>query len=201
MRRMPLGRATEYPRKYAPEILCPVARGESRDKLGVGEDLPFTGVDIWNAYELTWLEPSGKPAVGVGEFVVPATSPSIVESKSLKLYLASLAMHRLAGAGELTATLARDLSEATGAEVDVRVTPASASTRGEIGVLPGDCIDSEDASCGPGEIDHSSLRSTAEVVEEELHSHLLRSLCPVTSQPDIGDPNSGSSETCTITSW
>ena len=93
---LPLGRETDYPQKYAPEVLCSISRHETRAALGLTDNLPFTGADIWNAWELTWLGPGDLPRVATAEIHVPADSPNIVESKSLKLYLNSFAMSSFA---------------------------------------------------------------------------------------------------------
>lgn len=91
---MPLGRPVSYRDTYAPELLFPIARQIKRDELGLSADaLPFHGVDLWNAYEVSWLDQRGKPAVAIGRFEVPADSPCLVESKSLKLYLGSFRNH------------------------------------------------------------------------------------------------------------
>ena len=81
----PLGHATDYPDTYDAALLFAVPRAPQREEIGIGADLPFAGADVWNAYELTWLDPRGKPAVAIASFTVPATSPAIVESKSVKL--------------------------------------------------------------------------------------------------------------------
>jgi 7-cyano-7-deazaguanine reductase len=179
---LPLGRATDYPQKYAPEALCAVARSDSRQTLGITGALPFAGVDIWNAWELTWLGDSGKPQVATAEVVVPADSPNIVESKSLKLYLGSFAMTRFRTAERMAETIAADLSECAGAPVEVTL---DAET--PLATFPGACIDSLDVECAEWEVDAGLLESDpAREVQEHLHTHLLRSLCPVTGQPDIG---------------
>jgi len=89
----PLGRAVPYPEQYSPELLYAVPREGSRATLGLGGALPFTGTDIWNAWELTWLDPDGLPRCTTAEIRVPADSPNIVESKSLKLFLGSYRNH------------------------------------------------------------------------------------------------------------
>ena len=186
MNKLPLGKATEYPREYAPQVLCPVARSEARDSMGVGVHLPFSGVDIWNAYELTWLDTSGKPRVGIATLTVPASSPNLVESKSLKLYLGSLAMSRYGSAGDLSAIIARDVSNTAGADVDVVIQPATDAKHLAIAALPGICIDDGLLRDDPRNPDAALLQVGDEPAEENLHSHLLRSLCPVTGQPDTG---------------
>ncbi len=178
--KLPLGRDTAYPQNYAPEALFAIPRSDSREPLGIGAPLPFHGVDIWNAWELTWLNAHGRPEVGVAEIRVPADSPNLVESKSLKLYLGSFAMTRIARA-DLAATIARDLSDTSGATVEVLLDPVV-----DIDGLQGACIDALNVACESTEVDAGLLRSNAgETVSEALHSHLLRSLCPVTGQPDM----------------
>ena len=179
---LPLGRATDYPQKYAPEVLCAIARRNGREPLGISGALPFTGIDTWNAWELTWLGDNGKPQVATAQIVVPAESPNLVESKSLKLYLGSFAMTRFRTAERMAETIADDLSECAAAPVRVTLDPNTA-----IGTLPGECIDTLDAECAEWEVDANLLEADAACeVEEHLHTHLLRSLCPVTGQPDIG---------------
>jgi len=181
----PRGRTTAYPEQYSPELLYAIARTGNREALGLGVDLPFHGADIWTAWELTWLDNDGLPQVGTAEFRVPASSPRIIESKSLKLYLNSFAMTRCASASDVVETIEQDLSEAAGADVTV-VLERPAETDGRaITQLPGDSIDAQDLSCDTYEIDAALLSTDADdVVTEVLNSHLLRSLCPVTSQPD-----------------
>ncbi len=188
MSKIPLGKPTDYPDEYSPQVLFAVSRSEARKALELGDDLPFQGADVWNAWELTWLEPSGKPLVATAVITVPADSVNLVESKSLKLYLNSLAMSRYASSEEIAATISRDLSGITGSEVDISILPANESSTAQIASLPGDCIDDLevqiDVSVG---VDAATLRNTGEgSIEEELHSHLLRSNCPVTHQPDMG---------------
>lgn len=179
---LPLGRKADYPHKYAPEVLCPIARGASREPLGIGAALPFSGVDTWNAWELTWLADNGRPAIATARIVVPAESPNLVESKSLKLYLGSFAMTRFRTAGRMCQTIAADLSECAGASVAVTL-----GADVTIGTLPGSCLDALDVECAAWEVDAGLLEADAsEEVEEHLHTHLLRSLCPVTGQPDVG---------------
>lgn len=183
----PLGRNTPFPDRYAPEVLCALPRRESREALGIREPLPFRGEDIWNAWELTWLDRRGKPVVATAVLRVPADSPNLVESKSLKLYLTSFAMSRFESTDDVAARIAGDLSRAVASRVGVDVGVGGGGPGGAFADLPGDCIDSLDADCDATEVDSSLLGCTgADGVSEELHSHLLRSNCPVTSQPDIG---------------
>ena len=90
-----LGKPIDYPDRYDPDLLFPIARATQRAAIGVGDALPFNGVDIWNAYEVSWLDARGKPVVALAEFRVPAESPNLVESKSFKLYLNSYNQERI----------------------------------------------------------------------------------------------------------
>ncbi len=183
----PLGRPVAYDGGYDPGRLFPIARAAARAELGLGADLPFDGVDVWNAYELSWLDLSGKPHVALAEFRVPATSPNLIESKSFKLYLNGFARERLDAAEALRARLERDLSAAAGAAVGVALTAPSAAVRAGLADLAGESIDALPVAIddyGPPNADHLAAADDAEPVEESLVSDLLKSNCPVTGQPD-----------------
>ena len=183
----PLGDESSYPATYSPGLLHAIARIEARRLLGLTAELPFRGQDVWNAYELTWLDGNGKPRVATAEFRVPADSPNIIESKSMKLYLNSLSMTSYTEAGDVRTTIANDLTRVAGADVTVRLKSLSDATT--LGELPGARIDDNEVSCESTEVDPGLLSCASEgAVSEELHSHLLRSLCPVTGQPDLGKP-------------
>ena len=184
----PLGKDTSYPDRYDPDRLFPIPRADKRAELGLAEMLPFHGVDIWNAYELSWLDRHGKPVVALAEFRVPAASPYIIESKSFKLYLNGFAQERIADADALVATLVRDLSAAAGAVVNVQLSAASAAAH-RLTDLDGYLLDDqllEIDHYGPPRADFLSTDASAQAIEETLVSHLLRSNCPVTGQPDWG---------------
>ncbi len=180
----PLGKTTTYSSQYDPGLLFGIPRVESRSALGLGNDLPFNGCDIWNAWELTWLGPNGVPQIASAIVRVPAYSPNIIESKSLKLYLNSFAMSNFVSTDEVQTALEKDLADCTGSDVDVRI--LSSEDDCTIGSLDGICIDSTGATCDVFDVDASLLSAGDDTVSEALHSHLLRSLCPVTDQPDVG---------------
>ncbi|HEX5788288.1 MAG TPA: NADPH-dependent 7-cyano-7-deazaguanine reductase QueF [Woeseiaceae bacterium] len=187
MQDMPLGRATEHPDTYSADLLFPMARAGARAALGVGSALPFRGADVWNAWDLTWLGDAGRPEIADLEFRVPADSPRIVESKSLKLYLNSYSMSRFASADAVLATLRADLSAAAGADVAVALRRPGDLPLPVLETLPGACIDDADVACDTWTVEPALLRAEPAVTtDESLHSHLLRSLCPVTGQPDLG---------------
>ena len=184
----PLGKHTVYADRYDPSLLFPIPRQSKRDEIGVSQPLPFHGVDIWNAYELSWLDMHGKPVAAVAEFQVPASSPNIIESKSFKLYLNGFAQEPLANAAALSALLQQDLSRAAGAPVTVQI-HAPRATAHTFADLDGASIDTLPVKIddyGPPKADYLRADRDAEVVEETLISDLLRSNCPVTGQPDWG---------------
>lgn len=182
-----LGTNTRHPRQYAPQVLHAVPRSEARRRLGLGDAWPFRGVDIWNAWELSWLDGRGKPVIATATFRVDARSPNLVESKSLKLYLGSFAMSVAASPAVLQRTIAADLGKVTDSAVDVAISPGTGGPLATIAHLPGACIDGCEVTVPADGIDAALLccRPGA-VVGEDLHTHLLRSLCPVTGQPDFG---------------
>ena len=183
----PLGQATSYPDEYSPDLLYAIARTDGRDALGLGADLPFHGTDFWNAWELTWLNPDGLPQVAAASIRVPAHSVNLVESKSLKLYLGSLAMSRHASFGDVAAVISNDLTACVGADVYVALHRPASSDVAQIGRLPGDCIDALPVKCDRYDVAPELLvADESTLVAEDMHSDLLRSLCPVTGQPDIG---------------
>jgi 7-cyano-7-deazaguanine reductase len=185
----PLGKASEYIATYTPSLLFPIPRAAKWAELGLSADtLPYQGVDFWNCFELSWLLPSGKPVVAMGEFAIPADSPNIIESKSFKLYLNSLNQSVFSTADELAAVLVKDLSVAAGKPVGVRVRSLAEVTADGVQSAPGSCIDGLDVAISNYEQPQPELlRCDADqMVEESLHSHLLKSNCPVTGQPDWG---------------
>ncbi|MDK6078995.1 NADPH-dependent 7-cyano-7-deazaguanine reductase QueF [Massilia varians] len=185
----PLGKTSAYQSQYAPELLFPIPRLQKREEIGLGTGtLPFFGVDIWNAYEMSWLNMRGKPQVAIATITAPADSPNIVESKSFKLYLNSFNQTRLAGTDALAELLRQDLSAAFGAPVHVTITTPDAFGSLTMGELEGSLLDRLDV-----EIDQYvpspellSANMDEAPVEETLVSHLLKSNCLVTGQPDWG---------------
>jgi 7-cyano-7-deazaguanine reductase len=185
----PLGKSSEYIASYTPSLLFPIPRAAKWAELGLtAETLPYQGVDFWNCYELSWLLPSGKPMVAIAEFSIPADSPNIIESKSFKPYLNSLNQTAFAGREALTATLIKDLSAAAGKPVGVRIRSLADIESEGVAAMPGHCIDELELNISSYDRPQPELLrcDDSQVVEESLHSHLLKSNCPVTSQPDWG---------------
>ena len=184
----PLGKPSAYQTQYAPGLLFPIPRQQKRDELQLTGTMPFFGVDIWNAYELSWLNTRGKPQVAIASITAPAESPNIVESKSFKLYLNSFNQTRLDSAEALLALLRQDLSAAFGAPVHIVLTSPDAFQGVKMGELDGlllDRLDVEIDQYTPSPALLTAARNEAPV-EETLVSHLLKSNCLVTGQPDWG---------------
>ncbi|CAN7506990.1 NADPH-dependent 7-cyano-7-deazaguanine reductase QueF [Trinickia sp. LjRoot230] len=184
----PLGKPAAYIEHYEPALLFPIARNNARETIGIGAQLPFFGTDIWNAYELSWLNPRGKPQVAIATFFVPADSPNIVESKSFKLYLGSFAQTPIESADAVRDMLKRDISAACGASVSVKLaTPAEFHVL-EFDELDGLSLDRLDLDAEVYHPDPELLTAAQQEapVEETLVSNLLKSNCPVTGQPDWG---------------
>jgi 7-cyano-7-deazaguanine reductase len=180
---MLLGVDTPVPRSYDPDILFAIPRSAGRAALGLDDGLRFFGMDVWHAYELSWRERGQRPVSRVGRLEVPAASGHIVESKSLKLYLNSLNNHVFDIDEAAAATIATDVGAVVGAEVTVELfAPDDTALAGR--TPPGRCLDDAPLDGLPGSPTECALRVSGEVQEVTWYSHLLRSLCPVTGQPD-----------------
>lgn len=180
-----LGRAVEYPRHYDASLLFPIARSVGRGALSLEAELPFIGHDRWHAYELSWLDIRGKPVVATATFTVPADSPRLVESKSLKLYLNSFNATRFDDAEAVRARIVDDLSQAAGARVAVQFGVPPLAAEDEVGSLNAFLLDTLDVTIddyGPPNPAH--LHCKGGHAREVLCSQLLKSNCPVTGQPD-----------------
>jgi 7-cyano-7-deazaguanine reductase len=184
----PLGKPSAYAEQYDPTLLFPIARSVARDAIGVGAQLPFFGTDIWNAYELSWLNARGKPQIAIATFYVPAESQNIVESKSFKLYLGSFAQTRVESIDALRDMLKRDVSAACGAGVSVRLATPQEFASLKLEELDGLSLDRLDLDADVYHPEPKLLAAAHEEspVEETLFSNLLKSNCPVTGQPDWG---------------
>lgn len=181
----PLGHPTDYPDTYDASLLFAVPRAPQRADIGIDDAaLPFTGGDAWTAYEHTWLAPSGTPRIAILSFTVPAASPAIVESKSVKLYLGSFAQSRFTDADAMRDVVARDLSQATGAPVPVTLVPPAQFAGERLAPLAGESIDDVAVTCDRYEVAPELLHADGAIVAETLVSDLFRSVCPVTHQPD-----------------
>ncbi|MFV8783168.1 NADPH-dependent 7-cyano-7-deazaguanine reductase QueF [Microbulbifer sp. SA54] len=183
---LPLGQETRYESSYNPKLLHPIPRAVSRAQLGLaGGALPFTGADEWWGFELSWLSPKGVPQVAVARFRFAASSPAMIESKSFKLYLNSFNQTEFESADAVRKVLEADLSAAAGSDVAVTLFDVEDAALA-VHKPAGFCLDRLEIETRQYQPDASLLKLAAsgEVVEETLYSHLLRSNCPVTGQPD-----------------
>jgi 7-cyano-7-deazaguanine reductase len=181
----PLGQKSPYISNYQPSLLFPIPRLNKRHEIHVSSHLPFQGADIWNGFEISWLNLKGKPMVAVAEFYFPCTSPNLIESKSFKLYLNSFNHSLFESFDEVRDIMTRDLSEACGAKIEVRLFRLNDLPKTLSG-FTGACIDDQDLACDTYIVHPEYLTTEAEEVSETLYSDLLKSNCLVTGQPDWG---------------
>lgn len=178
----PLGDQSNYVTEYAPELLFPIPR--NTPWLPEFSKRPFYGIDVWNAFEVSWLNKKGVPQMAIAEFRIPADSPNIVESKSFKLYLNSFNQTKLKSAVEAQALMVKDLSKAAGAEVEVSLFDIENQAM-DVQPTPGANIDNQDIEIDTYTPEASLLSANpASYRTEILSSNLLKSNCPVTGQPD-----------------
>ena len=184
-----LGQKTEYASEYDRTLLQPVPRALNRDGLGITQNQPFTiGADIWTAYEISWLNEKGLPQVAIADVYLDYQSQNLIESKSFKLYLNSFNQSKFADFNAVQQTMQRDLSECAQGDVKVRLNPVAVYDSQIIDHLQGDCIDEQDIEITSYEFNADWLKDCVsdEIVEEKLVSHLLKSNCLITNQPDWG---------------
>ncbi|AFR02365.1 NADPH-dependent 7-cyano-7-deazaguanine reductase [Pectobacterium carotovorum subsp. carotovorum] len=185
-----LGKPTPYHDRYDAALLQPVPRSLNRDPLGIYPDrLPFHGADIWTLYELSWLNNRGVPQVAVGEMHLNAESLNLIESKSFKLYLNSFNQTTFDSWESVRATLAKDLAHCAQGDVSITLFKLSELEGQPIAGFTGECIDDQDIQIDSYDFNADYLATNeqdAPVVEETLVSHLLKSNCLITHQPDWG---------------
>lgn len=183
-----LGKTAPIDLFYNPERLYPIARIDKRKEIGVDCDqLPFTGFDCWNHYEVSWLNDQGKPAVATAEIYYSCTSPFILESKSLKLYFNSLNNTKFKTMAKVEKIIQTDLAQAVQSPVTVNIYPLTHNKSILIqNNFKGECIDHIDVICNKYTVDSSYLITTHTQVSETLYSDLLKSNCLITNQPDWG---------------
>lgn len=190
-----LGETTSYPKNYDASILFAISRHLGRDEVlkqtGIQADKLTDGVDVWQAFELSWLNLQGICKVAIARIRVPANSPNIVESKSLKLYLNSLNFTKFGNMAEVQALIQKDLSACVGAEVSVEIVPLGGSgfeVQEPLGICIDEVLDTEGEVIACDDINSAILSQPPvhQVMTYQFHTNLLRSNCPVTSQPDWG---------------
>jgi 7-cyano-7-deazaguanine reductase len=184
----PLGKAASYQDQYEANLLFVIPRLEKRQELGITGAWPFYGEDLWTAYEISWLSPSGKPEVAIAEWAIPASSPCLVESKSIKLYLNSFNQTVFNDRQNVTATIRKDLSEAAQQSVHVELFSLEEYfAKRPLTKFDGICLDQQSLAIQTYENSMNLLKvESKEQVHEVLYSDLLKSNCLVTGQPDWG---------------
>ncbi len=181
----PLGKKSTYINVYTPSLLFPVPRKVKRDEIGITQSLPFKGYDLWNGFELSWLNSKGKPIVAIAKFKIPCESPNLIESKSFKLYLNSFNNSSFESFSQVSMILKEDLSRCAGLPIEVQLYSLLDAPQ-KMGSLVGVCLDDLDIACSQYTPDTRFLGVSSEEVEESLHTNLLKSNCLVTGQPDWG---------------
>lgn len=183
-----LGKKSEYSRSYDPDRLFPVARQLKRNDIGVEEGkLPFYGFDIWNHYEVSWLNEKGKPIVALAEIVYACDTPNIIESKSMKLYFNSFNNTQFKNVEILKNIIEKDISRRIGGKALVKIIPLNEIQDEKIYAhLKGTNLDELDIDCSVYNLDTSFLKIEEAEAEETLCTDLLRSNCLITGQPDWG---------------
>ncbi|WP_165462789.1 NADPH-dependent 7-cyano-7-deazaguanine reductase QueF [Atlantibacter sp.] len=184
-----LGKSTAYRDIYDASLLQPVPRSLNRDPLGLdANNLPFHGADIWTLYELSWLNNNGLPQVAVGHVSIDSASVNLVESKSFKLYLNSFNQSRFASWDEVQQTLTRDLRHCAQGDVEVVLHRLQDIEGQAVAAFAGECIDEQPITIENYDFNAAYLDGAAgeQIVEEMLVSHLLKSNCLITHQPDWG---------------
>ncbi len=183
----PLGQKSTYDACYNPDFLFPIPRISNRNDIDVPTPLPFKGFDIWNAFEISWLNNKGKPLIAIAECQIPCESPNIVESKSFKLYLNSFNNTQFASWDEVENTIKQDLSDKIGMDINLKLKHLKELEKTIITEFTGTNIDDLDIHCDTYQVNPEFLCvESAEIVEETLVSNLLKSNCLVTGQPDWG---------------
>ncbi len=187
LHKSPLGKNSQYETAYNPELLFPILRSVKRKELGIDSDsLSFYGRDLWYGYELSWLDKQGKPVVRVALFELPCHSPHLIESKSLKLYLNSFNQSEFSDESQVRDILEKDLSGCAGEAVKVTLMNVQQLETFGFQATPGLCIDDLDISVSTYSYNPDLLKKGQGRMEETIHTHLLKSNCPVTGQPDWG---------------
>lgn len=184
-----LGQKTEYKSQYDVSLLQAVPRRLNRDSLGITAQQPFTvGADIWTLYELSWLNANGVPQVAIADVAVDYHSENLIESKSFKLYLNSFNQTRFSSWDEVQQRIQADLTQCASGQIRVKLYKLSDFNQQPIADFVGECIDEQEIQIDDYQFSTAYLQDIAagEVVEETLVSHLLKSNCLITSQPDWG---------------
>jgi 7-cyano-7-deazaguanine reductase len=182
-----LGKKAEYDPHYNPDKLFPIPRKGKRDEIGVPDHLPFFGFDLWNHYEVSWLNEKGKPVVALAEISYGCETPCIIESKSMKLYFNSFNNTKFKDEAAVQAIVKKDIEARVGGATSVKIITLNQLNNDTLyATFSGECLDNLDIECSSYLVEPSLLSAEDNIVEETLVSNLLKSNCLVTNQPDWG---------------
>lgn len=180
-----LGKSVQYKSSYDKSLLFPIKRSVGRAKSNITDILPFQGYDLWNCYEVSWLNSKGKPEVRIMHFTIPATSECLIESKSIKLYLNSFNNTKFYNESDVIEIIKTDLSKAACAQVEVIINNLNFYNNSVVTIFAGMCLDDLDVEIVNYDINSDILSCVSkDIVSETLYSNLLKSNCLVTGQPD-----------------
>lgn len=182
----PLGKKSPYISHYDPTLLFPIPRAPRRTEINITQTLPFQGVDNWTAFELSWLNSKGKPVVALAEFNIPCDSPNLIEAKSLKLYFNSFNLSKFSSDDAVKNHMESDLSQATGSKIAIKLIPIAEYSTAPLTEWSGIYLDSLDISTDVYDVNPAFLQIETSTVTETVFSHILKSNCLVTGQPDWG---------------
>lgn len=182
-----LGKRTAYQSHYNPDLLFPIPRKLNREKINISEKLPFVGFDLWNHYEVSWLNDKGKPIVGFAEIRIDCNSPNIIESKSMKLYFNSFNNTKIKNRETLQNIIQNDLEKQIGSAIHLKIDSIDNKKQEILSPgFDGFCIDTLDIDCFEYTLNPNLLFTEETKISETLHSNLLKANCLVTQQPDWG---------------
>lgn len=185
----PLGKNTTYPISYDPSLLFRIERQTNRNKINLPKTLPFSGDDIWHAYEFSWLDTRGKPQIAIVKLTIPCTTQWLIESKSMKLYLNSYQFTAFSDSSKVKQQLTHDLSQILETSIVIELIMPSDFDMIQITPTLGVCLDDLAVTIDSYQLNPGYLQTKTNVTEETeetIFSHLLKSNCLVTNQPDWG---------------
>ena len=181
-----LGKKTSYKTHYNPSLLFAISREKKRKEININpHTLPFTGYDLWNCYEITWLNQNGKPEIAIAELIIPCESPYLIESKSLKLYLVSFSNTKFQSQQMVESTIKKDLETKLLSKIKIKLSSFKNSSKKLSSLFyQAKNLDNLDIACNEYMPNKNLLSTNKKLVEETLCSNLLKSNCPVTNHPD-----------------
>lgn len=177
------------PTQHDKSLLVPLPRALNRAKSNINSS-NFVGYEVWHAYEMSFIGKTGMPVTGVLKVKYSATSESMIESKSFKLYLNSFDLEKFDSKEEVETIIKKDLSEAL--KDDVEVTLHVAHTAKFEPTPFNDMFENvdEDGFELNEYTENPNLLEAAEATDRRVltfHTANLRSNCEITNQKDTGN--------------